>query len=123
MARWLLEHLVMKTTLLATLLVSSLGLAQPTTTDAPVRSTPEASPSKSPRLLSPGKYRFTGPVPEGFTLVSTPRYELVGTGAGVFAGGYLVSALTAGFLSRDPVGFVPVVDRRASCRERVSSPV
>ena len=118
---------MIKALVLLTVLASTLALAQPADAPAPAPAVTDAAVAApavapvGPRLLKDGKNRFTGTVPEGFTLMSTPRYELIGAGAGALAVGYLVEVLWTALGTHQAVAYVPFVGSLLGLPERLSS--
>ncbi len=98
----------MKLTALILLIGSTLCFAQ-----SQEQTLPTTASGKSPTALPPertedGRYRFRGVVPDGFSLVSQPRYELVIPGLVSLALGFTISA-SYGIAFKDSAALVPVL--------------
>ena len=77
-------------------------------------SPPPAPPQEPSRVAVPtdvpGRYEYEGYVPQGYHLVSQPRWGLVGGGAAMFSASYAASAaLGAAFNGTLDYLFIPVV--------------
>lgn len=94
----------MRTIALLTLLTSTLAAAQ-------VESVPplvEVAPASLPSSNGVERFKLQGKlIPNGYHLVSSPRWGLIGAGTLAFLGGYGASMAFAG-VTNDFSGFVPV---------------
>lgn len=95
----------MRTLALLVTLASTVAAAQYVESAPPLVQVPLQPVSKSNGVE---RFKLQGKlVPEGFHVVSAPRWALVGAGAGLFVVGY-GSTLAFAAMTNDAAGFVPV---------------
>jgi hypothetical protein len=110
----------MRSLLLLVVCLSSVALAQeddltppPLPRSADVEAAPDA-PTDAPQPLNrkrdTGRYKYEPErgVPQGYQLITEPRWALVAAGSAMFAGGTLFTVMFGAAMS-EPVHFIPIV--------------